>query len=199
MKQYLNILLVLIIGLALFNCSSDDDGYGNITNPPADAPEIDVRINEILLANAGDKIELKNFGDAEVDVTAFKLCSRFVYPTLGDMTVETGSLTIPAKGILVVSGFDLDAASADLGLYRPIDGDLEFSEPAFMLDFVQWGESGIGRESVAVEKGIWTAGDFVPAIADNHSMEYDGDGNASSDWVDQADSSLGSENKAAGN
>ena len=30
-----------------------------------------------------------------------------------------------------------------------------------MLDFVQWGSAGNGRESVAVEKGIWAAGTFI--------------------------------------
>lgn len=66
--------------------------------------------------------------------------------------------------------------------------------PMTMESFVQWGGDGIGRENVAADKGIWSAGDFVPVVAAGNSSSYDGDGNASSDWVDVSTPTFGSEN-----
>ena len=63
-----------------------------------------------------------------------------------------------------------------------------------MHDFVQWGSAGNGRESVAVGKGIWTAGDFISTAPEGHSVEFDGAGNAASDWKSQANPTIGNEN-----
>ena len=43
-----------------------------------------------------------------------------------------------------------------------------------MQDFIQWGGAGIGRESVAVAKGIWTAGTFFPVPAAGLSFHAKG-------------------------
>lgn len=157
-----------------------------------------VKINEVLYnpSSGGDMIELKNFGPTEVNVTNWNLCARLVYERIGDLTVESGTLAIPAGGILVLSGKTLNDSSSDLGLYHEVNTNADFASASFMEDFVQWGNSlgAGGRESVAVTKGIWNAGEFVTGVEQGHSIEYDGDGNAPGDWGDAATPTLGSEN-----
>lgn len=148
-----------------------------------------VKINEVLLSSSGDQVELKNFGTSSVDVSSWWFCSLFGYTQISTLTVISGVANIPPGGIFSVSR-NLNDSSADLGLYN----SGSFASSSAMQDFVQWGGSGQGRESVAVAKGIWTAGDFVTTPADGHSLEYDGSGNTSSDWFDQANPTIGSEN-----
>ena len=64
-----------------------------------------------------------------------------------------------------------------------------------MADFVQWGAAGSQRENVAVEAGIWTAGDFVEVLgsADN-SIIFDGEGNGVENWDETTTPSLGGSN-----
>ena len=52
----------------------------------------------------------------------------------------------------------------------------------------------LGRQTEADAAGQWTAGKFVPTVAEGHSIEYDGDGNSSIDWSDQPNPTIGSEN-----
>lgn len=152
-----------------------------------------VKINEVLYSTSEDQVELKNFGDVSVDVSGWWFCSKFNYTSISSMTIISGSLTIPAGGILAVEGITLDNDDADLGLYNTNN----FGSASAMEDFVQWGDGGNGREGVATTKGIWTAGDFVPTVESGHSIEYDGEGNASSDWFDQPEPTIGSENDVA--
>ncbi len=149
-----------------------------------------VKINEVLFSSSGNQVELKNFGTSPVDVSNWWFCSLFNYTRVGTLPIISGNLNIPAGGILAVGSINLNDNSADLGLYNSNN----FASASAMQDFVQWGGSGQGRESVAVAKGIWTAGDFVTKVADGHSIEYDGDGNASGDWFDQDNPTIGSEN-----
>jgi len=51
-----------------------------------------------------------------------------------------------------------------------------------MGSFVDLRVCNTGRENVAGVKGIWTARDFVPAVADWYSIAYDENGNSSQDW-----------------
>lgn len=153
-----------------------------------------VKINEVLYSTSDDQVELKNFGSSSVDVTNWWLCTMAInYDQIGNLTIESGSLNIPPGGILVVSGKNLNDTSSDLGLYNSFN----FTSTSAMEDFVQWGGGGQGRENVAVSKGIWSSGDFVPTVDSGHSIEYDGDGNASGDWFDQENPTLGEENDFA--
>jgi hypothetical protein len=147
-----------------------------------------VVINEVDYHNG--RVEIKNLGDSTVDISSWQFCSLFIYTPISGLTVEFGSTT-PASGDLVVfSGLAFNNTAADLGLYSSSD----FGNAEAMQSFVQWGSGGNARESVAVGKGIWTAGDFVPTVASGNSMAYDGDGTASSDWLDLAAPTFGSDN-----
>ncbi|MCZ6821001.1 MAG: T9SS type A sorting domain-containing protein [Calditrichaeota bacterium] len=149
-----------------------------------------VKINEVLFSSSGNEVELKNFGSSSMDVSNWWLCTLFSYTRIGTLPIISGELNIPAGGLLAVGGISINDQSADLGLYNTNS----FASTSAMEDFVQWGGSGQGRESVAGSKGIWTLGDFVSTPADGHSLEYDGAGNASSDWFDQDTPTIGSEN-----
>ena len=162
-------------------------------------------LNEILYdptgGNTGNqKIEIKNIGNATADIGGWWFCNRFAYTQLPD------GVTIPSGGIIVIhvgssgtntstdiflsSMSSLNVNASDVSLYI----NNTFTSSSSIHDFVQWGSGGNGRESVAVSAGIWTAGDFVPDVAEGHSIEYDGEGNSSSDWFDQPVPTIGQEN-----
>lgn len=51
-----------------------------------------------------------------------------------------------------------------------------------LMHFVQWGADNQAFEGAAVQIGLWTAGDYVAAPAQQDSMNYDGTANDSSAW-----------------
>jgi hypothetical protein len=78
------------------------------------------------------------------------------------LTIVTGDFNLGTGEEVTVAwttGAGFTIAGADMGLFLPT-GNL--SNPAVMEDFTQWGSGGNGNEFVAVAKGIWGAGDFVP-------------------------------------
>ena len=162
-------------------------------------------LNEILYdptgGNVGNQlIEIKNIGDATADIGGWWFCNRFAYiqlpsgvtiPSGGIIVIHVGSSgTNTSTDIFLSSMGSLNASASDVSLY--INGT--FSSSSSIRDFVQWGSGGNGRESVAVSAGIWTSGDFVPDVAEGHSIEYDGEGSSSSDWFDQPVPTIGQEN-----
>lgn len=151
-----------------------------------------VKLNEVLYSSSQDQVELKNFGSTSVNVSSWWLCALGFYNQIGTLTVVSGELNIAPGGILALSGKNLNNTASDLGLYTTNASG--FTSPSDMEDFVQWGNGGLTRESVAVSKGIWTAGDFVATVAQGNSIEYDGEGNSSSDWFEQNNPTIGSEN-----
>jgi len=107
-----------------------------------------------------NQIIIKNFGTNTRDISNLRLCSKFSYTNNGlatDMNIISGSLILAPGDSVVLDGFSIDELGADLGLYAPTGN---FSDTLAMLDFTQWKSAGNGRESVAVQKGIWGAGDF---------------------------------------
>ena len=144
-------------------------------------------------ASAADTVELKNFGVSSQDVSGYYFCSLFSYTAVSSLTVVSGSTNLAPDSILVLTGFSLNNIQADLGLYA---NNLDFESTITMRDFVQWGAPGLGRESVAVAKGIWTLSDFVPVVTTGHSIEFIGSGqvSVSGDWQDQPVPTFGMEN-----
>ena len=114
--------------------------------------EVDYTTNEFAL---------KNFGSTAVDISNYRLCALFVYTTnLSSLNVLSGSLNLTPGNTVELKGFTL-AAQSDFGLFLPGSSILDFGDQNFLVDFVEWGSAGNGRESVAVAKGIWGAGDFI--------------------------------------
>jgi len=140
-------------------------------------------VAQIRLLNfdpTADQLTIKNFGTSTVDISSYRLCALLTYTSdLTTLTVESGSLNLTAGAQVILSGWALTDAASDLGIFL---GTGAFSDAAAMVDFTQWGSAGNGRESVAVTKGIWTAGDF---ISGNAPYAYTGDGlqNGLSYWI----------------
>ena len=148
-----------------------------------------VVINEVEYTST-DQIELMNYGDTTVNISNYWFCSLFSYAQLNSLTIISGDLDLAPGERVVLSGFALNDAAADLGLYNTNT----FTSTTAMEDFVQWGSAGNGRESVADTKGIWTSGDFIATVGTSgNAIEYDGSGNASTDWIETTNS-LGSYN-----
>jgi hypothetical protein len=121
----------------------------------------EAQVRLIIVVPGSGIVTLKNFGDSEVDISSHRLCHSFKYAVISSLTIISGNPSALAAGdVLVVAIIDepLNAIDSDLGFYLP---DGAFSDPDNMLDFMQYGSSGNGRESVAVEKGIWEAGTFI--------------------------------------
>jgi hypothetical protein len=106
--------------------------------------------------------------------------------------------TIPAGGYLLIhlnttgtndnanlytgASPDLDPAAGSFTIYK---NSADFSNPANLADFVQWGAPGQADESAAVLASEWTASDFIPQLPEGHSHGYTGIGNGSGSWCDQ--------------
>ncbi len=112
---------------------------------------------------------LQNTGSTPVSLGGHFLCQRPSYFALPDVTIAAGDIfwvgvtgpvdsqpTVGAGGAIG----SLDASDGEMGLYS----SGSFGDPTSMVSYVEWGSSGHGRSSVAVDAGIWGAGDFVPVL-----------------------------------
>jgi len=149
--------------------------------------ESQVVINEVQETGS---VELKNLGSTTVDISNYWLCDFPSYRRLNNLNLVSGSLNIPAGGLVVVDNFNfIDSADGELGLYTTNS----FGSAAALEDYIEWGSSGHGRSGVAVAAGIWTSGAFIPAFAPNLSLQYTGTGNSPASYY-EASETLGSEN-----
>lgn len=133
--------------------------------PPAHGQ---VRINEVDYEDQW--VELHNAGTSEVDVSDYYLCTFPTYEQLGNLTVLVGSTTIPAGDFLVVewTASDFTTSDGEVGLYL----DNDFDNADSMADYMQYGEAGHTRESVAVEAGEWDAGEFVALASSGKTVSF---------------------------
>lgn len=175
---------------------------GGLVLAPSKSVSIEITDNDLpsIIINeveyfGTDRIELKNVSTGTVDISNYYLITDgSTNSIISSLTLESGTLSMAAGDIVVLSGLALNDTEGDLGLYL---NNSDFNVAANMEYFVRWGTiaAGNGLESVAVTKGIWTSDDFVPTVASSGStIEFDGEGFASSDWIEQTVSTLGSEN-----
>ncbi|MFN5294142.1 MAG: T9SS type A sorting domain-containing protein [Flavobacteriales bacterium] len=149
--------LLLFLGLALFS-------MGSVAQ---------IRFTQVDPANA--QITIQNFGMMAVDIQQYRLCALFEYASLssGNVTVTSGSLNLDGGATVTVTwnasnGFNTSAS--DMGLYLPMGS---FSDPNNMVDFMQYGDFGLGRENVADQAELWIAGTF---LSGNGPWNYTGNG-----------------------
>lgn len=147
-----------------------------------------ILINEFLPETG--EVELINLGGTAQDASTLVLCSFPTYNDVGSLTLESGNLVLGPGELLVVSGHNMSQDDDELGLYTASD----FTNPAAMVDYVEWGSHGHQRSTVAEEAGIWADLDFVAEPAAGSSLAWDGTSNASSAWHDFVEPNLGSEN-----
>ena len=149
-------------------------------------------LNEI---NANGNVELTNIGDDTINVSTYFLCNFPNYIRMDTLNIICGSLIIAPGGFVTVDASSLNFTSADgeLGLYE----DDSFSSASSILDYVEWGSSGHQRSAIAANAGIWTNGTSVNGFASNQSLQYDGDGDDTTDWV-ESDPTECEENNTSG-
>lgn len=120
-------------------------------------------------------VVIENFGNMPVDISTYQFCSLFSYTQLGAgaVSVVSGDLNLLPGNTVTLSwntAGGMNINGSDLCLYQP---NPNFGNPLHIIDFVQWGTAGNGRENVADAAGIWDAGTFVDG---NGPMTYIGDG-----------------------
>ncbi len=138
-------------------------------------------INEIIAD--GNLIEFKNIGGEAFDISTYWICQFPTYELIGNLTLNCGNFLLGPNETVTVQTIrlDLDGADGEMGLYTTDQNN--FGNSDFLVDYVEWGSTGHRRAVLAQEINIWTAGDFVPAFDDDNSLQYDGDGDTSADWV----------------
>lgn len=98
-------------------------------------------------------VKISNVGTETATLSGYSLCQRPSYFTLPDTQLAPGESVEFEDAAL--GGFD--PTSGELGLYS----SGSFSNPDDIVSYVEWGRSGHGRSSVAVEAGIWPDASFV--------------------------------------
>lgn len=149
----------------------------------AGADPQNIAINEVYyLGNNGeDWVELINRGPDPIDITGWRWCARFVYPTISQTDIISGTgngdlLIEPGEIIALSVGTDLNDTSSDLGLYT----QSPFGLAVNMVDFVQWGtDVDVGRSDVGRDKDIWLelstdSYDFVPTATNDETLTWCG-------------------------
>ncbi|WP_190811589.1 spondin domain-containing protein [Flagellimonas sp. S3867] len=185
-----NLFKVVLFAAILASCSDDDnDIVGEIPTEPEPTAEVDVRLNEVQYL--GNWVEIVNNGDSTVDLGDYFLClGPGTYRRVSDLTVN-GNLQLTAGSYLSIS-YEMPNAEGGLGLYS---NNSDFTDASTLVDFVQWGAGSTARENVAVEAGVWTAGEFVPVLgnADN-TIIFDGEGVGASNWAETTTVTIGEDN-----
>lgn len=145
----------------------------------------DVVIQEVLYNPATgetQKIALQNVSASPQNVSNWCLCNVPSYRTINSTSfnVLSGNPTALASGELLIlelptsSGFTMNAADGEIALYHT-NGCGGYNTPSNMEDFVRWGmNAGSTRETVAVNAGLWTAGDFVAPAGVGEILVFDG-------------------------
>ncbi|MEM8847629.1 MAG: lamin tail domain-containing protein, partial [Bacteroidota bacterium] len=185
-----NFLKAAALAFLIASCA-EDDFVGDTPDPvdPDPVGEASVVLNEVEYL--GNRVEIFNNGDVDVDLSGYFLClGPGTYRQIGNLESEGNTNLAPGE-YLVVS-YDMPNAEGGLGLYVDNSG---FGDASTLADFVQWGAAGSPRENVAVEAGIWTAGDFIPVRGnENYSIIFDGEGNGVANWAETTTVTFGAEN-----
>ncbi|MGX1930787.1 spondin domain-containing protein [Flagellimonas sp. 2504JD4-2] len=185
-----NLFKVLLFAVVLASCSDDDnDIVGEVPTEPEPTAEVNVRLNEVQYL--GNWVEIVNNGQATVDLSDYFLClGPGTYRRIGDLNVN-GNLELAAGSFLSVS-YEMPNADGGLGLYS---NNSDFTDASTLTDFVQWGAGSSARENVAVEAGVWTAGDFVPVMGNaENTIIYDGEGTGAANWAETTTATIGEAN-----
>ncbi len=138
-------------------------------------------------------VVVTNLGSSSVDLGDYWLCQRPSYSQIPSYTVEPGQnvaitfTDVPAPDVIAIDGTvtlgdglgGITVDGGELGLY----GSSDFGSSAAIVDYVEWGSGDRGRESVAVEAGIWVTGGFVDVPSESLSISTGGlEANGPDQW-----------------
>ena len=132
------------------------------------------QVRMVTVDPANQHITIKNFG-AATDISSYRLCALFEYANINSMFVSivSGDFALLTDEEVTIqwnasSGFNTTAS--DIGLYLPGGS---FGDPSLMVDFVQYGAGGQGRENIAVSAQLWVQGTFLTGSG---PWQYNGTG-----------------------
>jgi plastocyanin len=164
--------------------------HGRINFSASHVPVSEFRISEVrfTLTHDNDYVEIANLGDADGNLGRYRLSvPSGTLLTLGGAGTD---IPVPAGGRVVVwlgkSGVNSSTEQffpgATLGftgsaaLYLPTTKGVDTTRTRndLMVDYVQWGAGAQLNEATAGTATFWTAGEFVPAVADGHTLEFCG-------------------------
>lgn len=161
-----------------------DLGMTGLINFGTNIAVADFRITELRVNVPGgqDLLEITNHGNAVGNLGDYRLSVQ----TGVAVTLPLASLLVPGGGHVVLHGHatgantatdvflpglpDLPAAGA-AALYVPNSQATSLALADQIVDFVQWGAAGGPNEATANDATLWTTGEFVPPMADGHSIE----------------------------
>lgn len=117
------------------------------------------QIKMVWIDPVDETVIIKNFGSSTVDVSSYWMCSLLAYQSLSTVSIVNGTdfLLEPNEEVkILVTTISFNDSAADIGLYS----SSAFGSSVAIVDFFQYGNSGLGREDVAANAGLWSAGDF---------------------------------------
>jgi hypothetical protein len=121
-------------------------------------------------------VTLKNYGTSNVPISGYWFCN---YPAYGQVSNMTGVASLDAgEEVIINSSINFNVGDGEFGLYNSSN----FGSSTAMEDYLQWGNAGHVRESVAVAKGIWAAGTFVD-LAGPYAYSGTGSQNGAEQWI----------------
>lgn len=178
-------------------------GDNDCTPPP---PQL--VLNEILVHPVGGDsafqlVEIQNRDSSPVDLLDWQLCYQSLNWGLPSLVLNPGAAVVVhvnAVGVDTATdlytgdlGANLSGVDA-LALYKPINVLADLDDPDFIIDFAQWGGTGLPRATVAALAGIWMAGDSLDAPALGHSLERCAAAPGVGSWSETPDLTFGADN-----
>ena len=220
------LMICLAMGLFVFASCDDDDNNGSTPDPtpeveetegmgetepeptePETEPETEetearttVVINELSYAGDADWVEFYNPTEETIDITNYFVClGPGRYAEVAALNVIEGETILEGGSFVTLdlsnsdTPFELPNENAALSIYS---SNADYTSAENMVDFVQYGAGEQGREDVAVAAGLWTAGDFVPAVASaDNAIAYSGTGLGVESWSETTTPTPNAENE----
>jgi len=135
-------------------------------------------------------IEIRNIGEAPIDITNFWLGQSPVYERIGDLTFDCTDDFIIEPGELIsieMDEIEIDGIDGELALFT-VDS---FESSNAIIDYVEWGSINHPNANLAVEAGIWSDNTVAESFVGDVSLSYDGLGDLGTDWFVEAPSPCG--------
>lgn len=150
-------------------------------------------LTEVVFGDNG-YVVVTNVGGAAGDLEGYAICQKpgyFVFPAIEVEPFEVVWVAVGnGVGLTSTAAVEVIPANGAVGRLARGDGELalyrsaQFSLAEELLSYVEWGEAGHGRSSVAVEAGLWEEGAFIEIPDDAFGVvSAAAEPSSPSDWV----------------
>lgn len=166
----MKLFLPLIMFAALMvGCSSDDDNVTPTLPDPEPDEDTGQAIIRIALVDANaDEVTLTNLGDGSIDVGDYFLClGPGTYQQISSVAIGSTEL---APNATITLPYDMNPMQDGLSIFTT--NTFASSDPAVLLDYVQWGDANQPRVDQAVAAGRWD--DVANFVADGSPYTFTG-------------------------